>query len=247
MKKWLHVLLLTMVSNAMAAQGESNAITYGQLSNEFNTSNALNTKLVLQTDAELCLSSDTNAVTLDITEHVIQYGGRAWLHYFLLPDLKFTCAFGVWNNPEVREAGQYHYLEFRSSVQLIYFLTARRATTTFKAVAEQRFVENEERTKFEYKPRIRFSPKILYAINAQVIRQKTLYALITGEIYMTPAANPFFKITRMQGGFGYQFTDDVGLELTFTRQTIYNTEAPNAITRTIAITFIVNNIFRMQQ
>jgi hypothetical protein len=228
----------------MMAQGESSAITYGQLSNELNTSTALNQELVLQVDAEVVLGSDTNRNSFNIVEHLVQYGGRAWLHYYLTPKLKVTAAFGAWKNPDVPEAAQYDYLEFRSLVQLIYFFSVQRATTTLKAVTEQRFVQNEEHSGFEFKPRIRISPKILYALNGKVIREKTCYSILSGELYMTPTASPFFKITRITAGVGYNFTNDVGLELTYTSQKLYNTDSPTALTQCIAITFIVNNLFK---
>lgn len=234
------------LSHAMYAQGdaESNTTTYGQLWNEFNSSNAINDKLTYQFDAQVNFSSDTNKRNFNIVQHFVQYGFRGWIHYYITPRIKLSAALAMWHNRDSPEAGQYDYNEIRSAFQLTHYVVLRKATISNRFRAEQRFVENEARTTYDFKPRFRYAPKVVYALNGNVIREKTYYAMLMDELFLTPDEDRFLRQNKLIMGIGYSFTDDVVLELSYTYQMKFNNGSPNELTNGIGVTLSVNNIFK---
>jgi len=245
MKRWLPGFIFFVLPTIFAAQGEyeNNTITSGQLSGEVCSYNALTDKLVFQFALQVGFSNDSNSHSLNITDHLVQYGGRVLLHYALSSRFKVAAGFGAWSNPEAPDAGQYNYNEIRSFVQLKHYITPRRATITNRFRMEQRFVQNQENTKYEYKPRLRYSPKAVYALNSNVVRAKTVHAYCMGEIFVTPGVDPILKQIRLLAGMGYNFSKDVSLEIDYGWQWLYSNTAPDFRATIIGLTLNYNNAF----
>jgi hypothetical protein len=244
MFKWCFTILWLLLSAAVTAQGETetNATTSGQLSPEFCSYNSINDKLVFQFAVQAGFSNDTNQRSFNIVENFIQYGGRVLLHYTISSRLKVAAGLGVWENPDVPEAAQYDFTEFRSFVQIKHYYRPKRITLTNRLRAEQRFVQNRENTAYDYRPRIRYSAKMVYAINSKIVRAKTTYAYGMGELFMTPAQDPFVKQVRLLAGLGYNFTQDVSVEIDYGYQFLYSANDPTFFNRILGITLNVNNI-----
>ena len=245
MKKWMVGFLYLLQSSVLMAQGESetNATTSGQFSGEICSYNALSDKFVFQFAIQAGYSNDTNSRNLNIVNHLVQFGGRVLLHYAISPRFKAAIGFGAWSNPEAPEAGQYNYNELRSFIQIKHYYTPRRTTLTNRLRLEQRYVQNKDNTSYDYKPRIRYSPKIVYAINSNVVRAKTIHAYFMGEVFLTPADDPLLKQLRLLGGIGYNFTQDVSVEVDLGTQRLYSATSPMFRAFIVGITFNYNNAF----
>ncbi len=246
MKRWLLGLIFFSLTFNCISQGESenNSITSGQFSGEFCSYNAITDKLVFQFAIQAGWANDSNSRSANIIEHLVQYGGRALLHYALSSRFKVAAGFGAWSNPDAPEAGQYNYNELRSFVQLKHYYTPRRVTLTNRIRLEQRFVQNKSNTAYEYKPRIRYSPKVVYALNSNVVRAKTIHSYGMCELFMTPGLDPFVKQVRALIGVGYNFTQDVSLEIDYGWQLLYSATEPDFRAHIIGVTLNYNNAFQ---
>ena len=228
------------------AQGdaESNSTAYAQLWNEVNSTTAITKKLSLQLDIQFNSGNDTSKHDFNIVQHFLQYGARGWIHYLATPNFKISAALAMWHNLDVPQSGQYDFNEIRNAFQLTHYYKRKRMVLSNRLRAEQRFIQNESRTSYNFKPRVRYAPKIVYGLNKDEFVSKTLYALLMDEVFLTPMQTNLLAQNKLIVALGYNFTDDVTLEVSYTYQYKFNVDPPNEITNGIGMTLTVNNFFK---
>lgn len=240
----IFLFLLCAFTNAFLinAQNEGgyNTLTKGQSLNEVDFTHAISTKVVTELDIQWNLSNDT-LNRANIWNHTTQVGGRGWLHWYLHPRVKLSYGFGYWKNMDVPEARQYDYNDFRSTVQLIYLVVAPRITLSHRLRFEDRFVQNQEHTDYDHSWRLWYGPKLTYCLNSKVIRKKTVYLILSDEVFVIPKTGYWIDQNRFVTGAGYSFTSDLLLELTYSRQRRLNIGA-DEITNAIGLTLTINNV-----
>jgi hypothetical protein len=241
----IFLLLSVFISLQLSAQGEGNdrVQSPGQLWNEALISSRINKKWVAKLDLFWSLSSD-NEDKYNLTKHTINFGIRGGAHYFLKPKFRLTPTLGYWYNFEVPEIKQKAQWEIRPALDAQIFQVFGRFTLFNRLRYENRFMKEVESNNTSHQLRLRYMPKVFMAINGKVIRERTVYAILSDEIFIIPGDEVFINQNRFTAGFGYCFTNNFTLEATWMKRFSNSNIQPDVINDVLSLSFTLNNFLQ---
>jgi hypothetical protein len=233
--------LIYTTSYAQSA-GESDITESGQLWTEVNFTHVVK-KIIYQ--ADFSVSSSNDKTKTGITNHIVQYGIRPWAHYFITPRIKLSTGIAFFNNPEIVEVNQIESFEIRPTFQLQHFKVAKRITLYNRLRFETRFIETNGSGDFKNNNRLRYMPKLFISLNSLSIRKKTIYAILSDELFMNFDKGHFIDMNRLNMGLGYCITDNISVELCYANQLKNPTTNTAEITNALSISLSFNNILKI--
>jgi hypothetical protein len=197
-------------------------------------------KWVSQLDLQYNTSNDQTK-NYQILEHTVNYGGRIWAHYYYKPNIKISTTFGAWINTEVPEIKQKADVEYRTGIQFQHYIKRGRATIYNRFRWEDRFISLLGENNFSHTSRFRYMPKLFVSVNSKSIREKSLYWILSNEFLFNVNKGSFLDQNRICTGFGYCFTDNISLELTYVNRFNNSSSSPNEFTQALSASISFNN------
>ncbi|OYU96385.1 MAG: hypothetical protein CFE21_08285 [Bacteroidetes bacterium B1(2017)] len=233
-------LFLILPAGLLAqSEGGSNVLSPGQLWNEIAISQHTSQKFVTQVDLQWSGSNDVTG-GLNIGKYTINYGARVWEHYYLKPNLKLSAFLGYWVNPNVFEINQRENTEARLALQGQYLFQRNRYSFYNRLRYERRALQAVGSS---IENRFRYMPKLLIGLNTSNLQAKTVYAILSDEVFMKVNAGNFIDQNRFTAGLGYYFNDYVTLEIAYVNRFVSNQNASNEFMHAASISLGISDVF----
>lgn len=235
MKLVIPILLLPAFCNAQTTINN-------QIANEIQLTRSISDKFALELYLNGTFSNTPEEKQIFKTN--IQRGGQFYANYFYSSRWKFTAGLTYFYNKDVPEIEQFESVEWRPSLQTVYYINKVGYTLNTRMRAEGRFFikDNDNMdNSFRYRQML----KILKPINSQVLRQGVFYAVASEELFFRSIVKEtgmrYFDRNIFIIGPGYMITDDLQIEINYMHEFIPRDNG-NTLNNVFAITLTFNNL-----
>ncbi len=216
-------------------------INPGQFWSEVCFGQAFNQKIAFELQLQRNFSNSSTK-DYNILHHTISNTLVGILHYYFNPTIKLSGFLFYTANPEVSDILQPKSNELRPSIQLQHSYLKNRFTLFNKVRYEYRWVNQFNPDKKSETTRFRYAPKIFVNLNGKTIQAKSYYLVVSDDAIKTIGSENLIDLNLFAAGFGYCFTDNISLELTYINKKEFQSTA-NQITHALSVSFTLNNIF----
>ncbi len=245
MKFPIRLIILTCFIYALPIGASAQLSSYGQFWNEFAFTRSIGTRWALELNLGQAWSGSESEKG-NIFSHNAQLYARLWIHYYASPRWKLSYFYAYYDNKEVPEIDQRTYAELRSAFQGIYYIKKTNYTLNTRVRVEDRHV-SDTNGDFEASYRFRAQLRLVYPLNGKFLRQGVYYGLASEEVFFKTASsvtgNQFFDRNRLTLGFGYNFTDDFQVELSYANEWLPRPSRSEMI-HAIQLNFVFNNLWQ---
>jgi hypothetical protein len=217
MRKLFALILVFLATIANAQNNAINPTT--QLWSEADLMGYITPKLKWQADFQYARQSPYEGANLFMFNEQLTI--RPWLHYYVNKHFRISTFAGIWYNYGISEVGAREYPEYRSALQFQFYKPIGVQLVVNRFREEFRFIKDRQGA-FEFVLRERYMFKYQRLILHKSYDKNALYAIALNEFFINNSSKATgyhaFDQNRIFLGFGYNFTDDIGIETGYFNQ-----------------------------
>ncbi len=229
-------------------------VTFGQNSKVNNTTQLwseidlfgrINKKWKWQCDVQYSRQSPYEE--LAFLKYDEQFTIRPWIHFYPIPTVKLSAFIGVWYNFPIEDnVGQRAYPEYRTAVQAQVYKSRGGNTLSNRFRTEIREIKDRS-GEIETVFRGRYMLKYQRLLNHTSYDKNSYYGIVSDEQFVNGGSKvtgyKIFDQNRFFVGLGYNFTNDVAIEMGYINQFAYHAHDTNFDSNNIvSLSLIFDNV-----